>query len=108
MSIDLDSPFSGHAAADRLVSRTRHRFLVVDGPFEVGDVSFHRGWTFHRAGPTTSDRPRSVMTIIYMDQHMRFDETLNAVQERDGADWCPGVRPGRVIDTPMNPVVFST
>jgi hypothetical protein len=25
----------------------------------VGDVSFHRGWTFHRAGPTTSDRPRS-------------------------------------------------
>ena len=76
-------------------------------PFALGDVSFHLGWTFHRAEPNTSDRPRSVMTVIYMADDMRLLDRLNPVQENDRAQWCPGVAAGARVDSPKNPVVWS-
>ena len=84
-----------------------HGFPVVDGPFDLGEVSFHLGWTFHRAGPNTSDRPRSVMTVIYMDRDMRLKAPSNAMQQNDWDSWCPGARIGEIIDTPKNPVLFE-
>lgn len=76
-------------------------------PFALGDVSFHLGWTFHRAEPNTSDRPRSVMTVIYMADDMRLLDDLDPVQENDRAQWCPGVATGALVDSPKNPVVWS-
>lgn len=35
----------------------RHGFEYHCEPFELGDVSFHLGWTFHRAGPNVSATP---------------------------------------------------
>jgi len=40
----------------------------VEEAFELGEVSFHSGWTFHRAGRNLTGRPREVMTVIYMDE----------------------------------------
>lgn len=85
----------------------QHGFPVIDGPFDLGEVSFHLGWTFHRAGPNRSDQPRSVMTMIYMDRDIRLKAPENAMQEADWARWCPGATIGEVIDTPKNPVLFE-
>ena len=52
----------------------RMNFSMNDTPFELGEVSFHAGWTFHRAGPNTADVPRRVMTIIYMDKDQTVAE----------------------------------
>ena len=79
----------------------------VEEPFALGEVSFHAGWTFHRAGPNRSDRPREVMTMIYMDADMRLAAPRNENQERDRARWCPGAVVGEVIDTRLNPVLFA-
>ena len=84
-----------------------HGFRVVDEPFELGEVSFHLGWTFHRAGPNRSTRPRSVMTVIYMDRDMRLIAPTNAHQRNDWHKWCPGAVVGEVIDTPKNPILFE-
>lgn len=85
----------------------RHRLRVVDEPFELGDVSFHSGWTFHRAGENRTDRPREVMTVIYMDQDMRLAAPRNHYQQSDAEGWCPGVQVGELIDSPLNPVLWS-
>jgi len=82
-------------------------FRVVDAPFALGEVSFHLGWTFHRAGPNRSAHPRSVMTVIYLDRDMRLKAPDNHMQQADWDRWCPGARIGAVIDTPMNPVLFE-
>lgn len=82
-------------------------FAVVDAPFELGEVSFHLGWTFHRAGPNRSTRPRSVMTVIYMDRDMKLKAPSNEMQRNDWARWCPGSEIGAVIDTPRNPVLYE-
>lgn len=74
-------------------------------PFALGDVSFHAGWTLHRAGPNVTDHPRRVMTVIYLDREMRLAEPINDNQIADRAAWCPGVEVGDVIDSPLNPVI---
>ncbi len=84
-----------------------HGFPVVDEPFDLGEVSFHLGWTFHRAGPNRSQAPRSVMTVIYMDRDMRLKAPENHMQRQDWEKWCPGARVDEVIDTPKNPVLFE-
>ena len=43
-------------------------FETVGGAFEEGEVSFHAGWTFHRANANEGSQPREVFTIIYMDK----------------------------------------
>lgn len=83
------------------------RFRVEDGGFDLGEVSFHAGWTFHRAGANTTDRPREVMTVIYMEADMRLAAPANANQASDAGRWCPGVAIGEVIATPINPVVYG-
>jgi ectoine hydroxylase-related dioxygenase (phytanoyl-CoA dioxygenase family) len=80
---------------------------IDETPFALGEVSFHLGFTFHRAGPNTLPQAREVMTIIYMDQDMRLCEPKNRMHVGDAAVWAPGIRPGEVIASPLNPVLFS-
>jgi ectoine hydroxylase-related dioxygenase (phytanoyl-CoA dioxygenase family) len=82
-------------------------FRMEENPFELGDVSFHAGWTFHRAGSNSTSRPREVMTVIYMDENMRLAAPKNKDQVNDTNRWCPGVSVGEVIASPLNPVLFS-
>jgi ectoine hydroxylase-related dioxygenase (phytanoyl-CoA dioxygenase family) len=96
---------SEHAITANMESRG---FPVVDAPFELGEVSFHLGWTFHRAGKNRSAHPRAVMTVIYMDRDMRLKAPGNPMQHADRDRWCPGARIGEVIDTPKNPVLFES
>jgi hypothetical protein len=102
-----DLPISDESEAQITAEMERHGFPLVTEPFELGDVSFHSGWTFHRAGPNLTDRPRSAMTIIYMDRDMRLGTPANRSQEIDRAAWCPGARIGQVIDTPRNPILWE-
>lgn len=82
-------------------------FTHVLEPFDAGEVSFHSGWIFHRAGANTTDRMRKVMTIIYMDRDMKLKAPENKNQELDWVTWCPGAAIGEPIDTPLNPVVWE-
>ena len=75
-------------------------------PFDLGDVSFHYGWTFHRAGANRTESPRRVMTVIYMEDDMRLTEPKNNNQMADWNTWLPGVEIGAVADSPLNPVLY--
>jgi len=80
---------------------------IDETPFDLGEISFHLGYTFHRAGPNKLPRPREVMTIIYMDRDMRLIEPKNKHQQSDWDGWCPGAKVGEIIDSPLNPVLYS-
>jgi ectoine hydroxylase-related dioxygenase (phytanoyl-CoA dioxygenase family) len=80
----------------------------VQEPFALGDVSFHLGWTLHRAGPNTTTNPRRVFTIIYMDADMRLAKPKNKNQQNDWEVWTPSTQIGEVMDDPLNPVLYST
>ena len=80
-------------------------FDIDESPYELGDVSFHSGWTFHRAGANRSAQPRSVMTIIYMDAEMRIGIPINTMQRNDLSQWFPGLKHGDLAASELNPIV---
>jgi ectoine hydroxylase-related dioxygenase (phytanoyl-CoA dioxygenase family) len=82
-------------------------FEHVIEPFDIGEISFHSGWIFHRAGANITDQMRKVMTVIYMDKDMVLKAPDNANQENDWKTWCPGAQIGEIIDTPLNPVIYA-
>jgi ectoine hydroxylase-related dioxygenase (phytanoyl-CoA dioxygenase family) len=75
--------------------------------FDLGEISYHAGWTFHRAGPNISDRPRKVMTIIYMDKDVRVLNPKNTYQENDWKTWLGSTPIGTIPQTSLNPVLFD-
>lgn len=83
-------------------------FNLVEEPFDLGEVSFHYGWNFHRAGVNTTPKAREVMTIIYMDENMCLAAPKNKNQQNDWDTWCPGAVVGEVVNTPINPVIYSS
>jgi hypothetical protein len=81
-------------------------FPHIVEPFRLGEVSFHTGWTFHRAGPnTTNGQVRKVMTMIYMDKDMRLKAPSNPHQQADWEAWCPGATVGEVVNSELNPII---
>ncbi len=79
----------------------------VEQPFALGDVSFHYGWTFHRAPANTTEDPRRVQTIIYVDVDARIAEPKSEAQQKDLERWLVGSKPGQLATGPLNPVLFS-
>lgn len=102
-----DLPISDESERAISAAMEARGFELDAAPYALGDVSFHAGWTFHRAGANQSDRPRSVMTMIYIDQDMRVASPANAMQAGDLAQWLPGVAPGEIAASPINPVLFE-
>jgi len=77
---------------------------VEDGPYAIGDVSFHGALCFHTAGPNHTGQPRRALATTYFADgaHVVDQPTLisGAWQE-----FLPGVAPGGLAATPLNPVV---
>lgn len=97
--------------SDESESMIQQRLRVTDfrhvvEPFDAGEISFHSGWVFHRAGPNQTSDMRKVMTIIYMDKNMRLKQPENQNQVDDWNAWCPGVEVGDIINSPLNPVLY--
>ncbi len=74
-------------------------------PFELGDVGFHYGFTYHRAEGNYTEAMRKVMTMIYMDSEMRLD--VQEHNKNDAEGWCPGVQNGEIIDSHLNPILWE-
>ncbi len=101
---DLEISDDSEEMISRLVEESQ---LKESGePFALGEVSFHYGWTLHRAGPNTSDRPRKVHTIIYMDHEMRLAQPANDNQRFDWETWTPSTAVGEVMNDELNPVLY--
>lgn len=82
-------------------------FKHVIEAFDLGEISFHSGWVFHRAGANVTNDMRKVMTIIYMDKDMILKNPENKNQLNDWNTWCPGAKVGEIINSPINPILYS-
>ncbi|MEM7115312.1 MAG: phytanoyl-CoA dioxygenase family protein [Chloroflexota bacterium] len=76
-------------------------------PYELGEISFHAGWNFHRAGPNNTDKMRAAMTVIMMEDGMRLIEPKHASHQSDWDTWLPGAKIGEKLQTHLNPLIYS-
>lgn len=107
MEFGRDLGISDESEAKLAVDLAKANLPTVEEPYSLGDVSFHTGWTFHRAGPNRSGAPRAVMTVIYMDADITVTEPTNEYRVGDLANWMPGTAVGEVPSSPLNPVLYS-
>lgn len=103
-----DLPISDDSEREVQRALAEQDFELVETPFRLGDVSFHQGWTFHRAASNRSASARKVMTVIYMDARNTIAEPTNDAQRNDLKCWMPGVGVGEVPASPLNPILSSS
>lgn len=101
-----DLAISDESESAMQIALTAENLQVVEEPYELGDVSYHLGWTFHHASPNTTDLARRVMTVIYMDADMPMGVPANdgqrAVLER------AGLSAGEVPDSSIKPLLYGS
>jgi len=102
---DLEISDESEAAIQQKLRVTDFKHVIE--AFDLGEVSFHSGWVFHRAGANTTGKMRKVMTVIYMDKDMVLKNPENINQINDWNTWCPGAKVGEVIDSPLNPIIHQ-
>jgi ectoine hydroxylase-related dioxygenase (phytanoyl-CoA dioxygenase family) len=105
IDIGRDLGISDESEAFVSEALSSHDVAVDHEPYVLGDVSFHLGWTFHHARPNHSAEPRRVMTIIYVDAEIRATEPRTREHRESLEVTMPGVEPGEVLDTPVNPML---
>ncbi|MEE9405523.1 MAG: phytanoyl-CoA dioxygenase family protein [Algisphaera sp.] len=86
----------------------RQKIVDVYEPYDLGEVSFHYGWTLHRAGGNTTEKSRNVHCVIYMDENMVLGEPKSDHEKHDWKDWSPSTQVGEVMADALNPVLYST
>ncbi len=83
-------------------------FSVTQCPsMKAGDATFHYGWTLHGAPGNLTDRTREVMTIIWFADGAHIIEPDNPNRARDLERWLPGLKPGDIAASELNPLVLS-
>ena len=80
---------------------------VEDGPFELGEVSFHHTRSLHTAGPNRSSLPRMALATTYLEAGARLVESPTLISG-DFEKFMPDVKPGEPIASHLNPVVYGS
>ncbi len=93
--------------SEAVMTEQLKQFSLNETPFDLGEVSFHAGWLFHRAGENRSGHPRKVMTMIYMDDEQLITQPKNEYQQADWETWLASKPIGSSAHSELNPLLFS-
>jgi ectoine hydroxylase-related dioxygenase (phytanoyl-CoA dioxygenase family) len=80
---------------------------VSYGAMNAGDATFHAGWTMHSAPGNPTQVMREVMTVIYVADGSIIVEPDSNARRNDLKNWFPGLNPGDLVSSHLNPLVYS-
>lgn len=106
VGIGRDKEISDESEA--MLAQALKQFSIHETPFDLGEVSYHAGWTYHRAGVNASGKARRVMTIIYMDKDVRVVKPDNEYRTNDWTTWLDSKPIGSVADGKLNPILYQS
>lgn len=80
----LDDKEKKRTIFDAVKDKSPEEIQRVYVPLKKGSVTYHNGLTFHAAGQNRSDKPRRVLSIIYMPDGEIFDGKQHMVSDEAG------------------------
>jgi len=84
-------------------------YPLATAAMKAGDATFHSGWTLHSAPGNASPTTREVMTIIFFAEGTRIMHNPdNPNRLLDLKTWHPGIQPGELAASKLNPVVYKS
>lgn len=89
------------AVSERFVERS---VAVEATPYAVGEVSFHSALCFHTAGPNQTTQPRRALATTYFADGARVVQSPTLISGT-WREFLPGVEPGGLAASELNPVV---
>ena len=96
--------------AGDLSARYEEHEATRDGALEVGDASWHHGWTLHCASGNAQPQPRLALALSYFaDGARRLGAGARRPDDEDAesvADWINDVKPGAAARHKLLPVVW--
>ena len=93
--------------SEQVIQKAMDTYEMNSTPFDLGEISFHSGWMYHRAPANSSGKMRGIFTIIYMDKDIKLKEPENQNQINDRNAYIPGVEVGNVCASELNPIIFE-
>ncbi|MCA9685458.1 MAG: phytanoyl-CoA dioxygenase family protein, partial [Myxococcales bacterium] len=92
---------------DRQIGETLRRDAVPveDGPFELGELSFHHTRCLHTAGPNHTTRARLAFSTTYFEDGARLIDSPTMISG-DYEKFVQGTGPGEPIASELNPVLY--
>lgn len=103
---DLPISDESQSELDKFVAERGYP-LHTNGAMQAGDATFHSGWNLHRAPGNSTATMREVMTIIFFADGLTVAPPKNASQENDLKTWFPGLAPGDLAASELNPLVYK-
>ena len=93
---------------DREIGKTLRRdgVAIEEGPFELGELSFHHTRCLHTAGPNRTNLARIAFSTTYFEDHARLIDSPTLISG-DYEKFMPGTGPGDPIASHLNPVLYS-
>jgi len=93
---------------DRAISNifAEQGVVLDDGPFALGEISFHHCLSFHTAGPNNTTESRMVLATTYFEDGARVVPAPTIISG-DWRKFMPDVGPGEPIQSRYNPVCFA-
>ncbi|MFR9708072.1 phytanoyl-CoA dioxygenase family protein [Paenibacillus sp. MB22_1] len=77
------------------------------GALAAGDATWHYGWTLHSAPGNPTNTMREVMTVIYYADGAKVIEPDTNARKKDLQKWLPGLAPGDLAASKLNPIVYK-
>ena len=120
IALDM-GPLSFYAGSHRLEPSLRKKLAAMDqdgvenffaqfeedvAAYSPGDVSYHLGWTYHRAGANSSSAVRAAFGIVYAPNGVVIIEPSDGQNVALLSHWSPGARIGHPLSSSRNPIVF--
>jgi hypothetical protein len=75
--------------------------------YDLGDVTFHHADALHSAGPNQTGLDRWALATTYFEDGARLVDSPTMIAG-DYEKFMPGVRPGGLIDSALNPVLWRS
>lgn len=107
-SLVEDIPFSpSDTSYDQRVGETfsREQVSINEGPFDLGEISFHHNKNFHTAGANRTERSRVVLSNTYFADGARLVRNPTVISG-DWQKFAPGAYPGDKLATKVNPICW--
>ena len=102
-----DRPISDESEREFEAFIRSQGFRIASGvAMRAGDATFHYGWTLHGAPGNSTAQVREVMTVIWFEDGAKVTAPDNRNRKSDLERWLPGLRPGDMAASRLNPVAY--